>query len=793
MYRNEVIDAVNVYLEAESCKPLTILFVLDRTEVLGGFETHLATLITELVTKGYKIFIDCYVLKNLPVKRRILERIHVLENVPLENIISFIKDNKIDVIHGQSFASMERSCILSKKTGVPYVLTIHGPLINSSKKALQALDRASRIIAVSREVADLLAEIYPYTKNKTVVIENGVNTGVYRFSPCEKKTELLTLLFIGRLDRDRIDGLEKLISAYELAGYARLIICGDGNKSMSLRKKYKDTTIEFWGAVNNPAYLMGQADVVVATGRGCREAMSVGRPCIVLSSFGYEGIITPDNVTLLAHTNFSGRAGGPPANINLLFRDLKILQDYQVRKSLGLFGHYYVTRHCSSERMCLKTEQVYCQSIRSNVQPVISVILPVYNHAELLTGMVDSLLAQTFKEFELIIVNDGSTDNFNEVMQGYSDPRIRVIHNGKNMKLPYSINKGFIEARGKYFTWVSADNIACPKYLSTLVEALEEHPEYSAVYSDYQTIDTSGVPQKILSKGAYNLNGQVNFGPSFLYRRACVQKVGFFDEQLFGMEDRDYSIRMAIEGPVLWLPEVLYQYRVHDDSLTGRFINRKLSFKQTFINFRAKWGELLDSGGAGGTEVSEVHEDSWQRELILQPVQDFTVSTSPEQNINSGLAYIGSIGSTAFSYLAAFNLMDILERQALVSAMLELFIIRNDDRQYKTRIAVNPIMNAWGSEKELLALPQASRQDTANAAVTQPFSWLSIDVTSIVRHWLSGNLENHGLLLSPEKPEPSIVISAYNRHFYNKALRPRLRICVTGKERGKRYEIRKDS
>jgi hypothetical protein len=339
---------------------------------------------------------------------------------------------------------------------------------------------------------------------------------------------------------------------------------------------------------------------------------------------------------------------------------------------------------------------------------------------------------------------------------------------------------------------VSADNIVCPEYLRTLVNALEEHPEYSAVYSDYQTIDTTGVPQKTLSKGIYNLNGQVNFGPSFLYRRACVQNVGFFDEQLFGMEDRDYSIRMAIEGPVLWLPEVLYHYRVHDNSLTGRFINSKISFKQTFVNFREKWGELLDSGGAGGEEVSCVNKDSWQKQLVLQPIRDYTVAAKQEQSISSGLTYIGYRDSTECRYLATFNLADISQQQALVSATLELFIIRNDDRRNDTKVTIKPLRKGWDKQKELEACPPVSEQYTATATVTQPFSWLTVDVTAMVRNWLKENLENYGVLISLDNLSPSTAIAAYNRHFYNKALRPRLRIVVTGKERGKCCGIKKD-
>ncbi len=109
--------------------------------------------------------------------------------------------------------------------------------------------------------------------------------------------------------------------------------------------------------------------------------------------------------------------------------------------------------------------------------PTVSIVLPCYNGARFLAASLDSILAQTFTDWELIIVNDHSTDASPQIANQYAarDPRIRVIHNETNLKLPASLNVGFGAARAPYLTWTSDDNMAKPDWLSTLVEYLNAH------------------------------------------------------------------------------------------------------------------------------------------------------------------------------------------------------------------------------------------------------------------------------------------------------------------------------
>src|SRR3984957_2046626 len=123
--------------------------------------------------------------------------------------------------------------------------------------------------------------------------------------------------------------------------------------------------------------------------------------------------------------------------------------------------------------------------------PLISIVLPTYNGAHYLRKSVDSCLAQTFTDFELIIVDDCSSDDTGIIADQYAaqDPRVRVIHNDFNKKLPLSLNTGFEQARGIYHSWTSDDNYYAPEALEALVWELRAHPDVDLVYTDYYLVD----------------------------------------------------------------------------------------------------------------------------------------------------------------------------------------------------------------------------------------------------------------------------------------------------------------
>ncbi len=226
--------------------------------------------------------------------------------------------------------------------------------------------------------------------------------------------------------------------------------------------------------------------------------------------------------------------------------------------------------------------------------PRVSVILPTYNDAHFLPAALDNILEQTWEDFELIVVNDGSKDNTREILDDYASRYpIKPIHK-ENAKLPRALNTGFEQARGAYLTWTSTDNFMHPDMLATLVEALDTHPHVGLVYGDWEVIDEDGQVQGVIETLEHDplLLRRVNYVQAcFMYRRECQDKVGLYDPEYILAEDWEYWWRIAQSFPLMRVPQVLYQYRVHSGSLT-HFVQTKqdglsTGYKKLAQDFRA--------------------------------------------------------------------------------------------------------------------------------------------------------------------------------------------------------------
>jgi len=229
---------------------------------------------------------------------------------------------------------------------------------------------------------------------------------------------------------------------------------------------------------------------------------------------------------------------------------------------------------------------------------LISIVLPVYNHAHHLKLAIEGVLSQTYQHFELIIVNDGSTDNFHKVVEEYAyHPKIRIFDQ-QNLGLPHALTNGFRQAKGQYCTWTSADNIMLPNQLKLLYDFMERNMDTQMVYSNYRIIDDKGKPAKnsdfclsyqsfeetdliLTPNSSGSLNERNNFiGPSFLYRSYVAKVIGPYSGELT-VEDYDYWLRIHSQFRISHLdrPDAPYLYRVHDDSLSARAFELKIHQK----------------------------------------------------------------------------------------------------------------------------------------------------------------------------------------------------------------------
>lgn len=203
--------------------------------------------------------------------------------------------------------------------------------------------------------------------------------------------------------------------------------------------------------------------------------------------------------------------------------------------------------------------------------PKISVVLPVYNGSSYLKDSIESVLNQTFSDFELIIVDDCSTDSSGEIAQEYANSYSRVMYmrNENNLKLPESLNRGFSKATGEYLTWTSCDNLYLPNAFEELLKVIENSKEIALAYASMQIIDEHNNTLGSLEAGeAEDLIFRNVVGACFLYRKSIADQIGKYNKNLFLCEDYEYWLRIARTSSIKPITTFLYQYRRHSQSLS---------------------------------------------------------------------------------------------------------------------------------------------------------------------------------------------------------------------------------
>ncbi|MGE3908153.1 MAG: FkbM family methyltransferase [Chloroflexota bacterium] len=204
--------------------------------------------------------------------------------------------------------------------------------------------------------------------------------------------------------------------------------------------------------------------------------------------------------------------------------------------------------------------------------PLVSIILPTYNGSAYLDGALRSCLNQTYRNLELIVVDDCSTDDTPNILRRWAekDARIRVVTHETNKKLPGALNTGFAHARGEYLTWTSDDNLYEPQALERMVGVLTAQPDVSVVYATYSVIDDAGqVINTMPAKPPSELVLGNVVGACFLYTKAVQEAIGPYDEAIFLAEDYDFWLRAAQRFQFAPLNTDLYAYREHQKSLSA--------------------------------------------------------------------------------------------------------------------------------------------------------------------------------------------------------------------------------
>jgi glycosyltransferase involved in cell wall biosynthesis len=208
--------------------------------------------------------------------------------------------------------------------------------------------------------------------------------------------------------------------------------------------------------------------------------------------------------------------------------------------------------------------------------PLISVVIPVYNGEETIGETIKSVLNQTFPDFELLVINDGSQDSTLEIVSSIQDPRLRVI-SYPNAGLSASRNRGISQASAEYISFIDADDLWTPDKLEAQLKALQANPQAAVAYSWTDSINEAG---EFSRRGSYyTVDGDVyanllvfNFlenGSNPLIRRQVFTEVGNFDESLTSAEDWDMYLRLAAQYHFVAVPTPQILYRVSINSMSS--------------------------------------------------------------------------------------------------------------------------------------------------------------------------------------------------------------------------------
>jgi hypothetical protein len=241
--------------------------------------------------------------------------------------------------------------------------------------------------------------------------------------------------------------------------------------------------------------------------------------------------------------------------------------------------------------------------------PKVSVIIPTYNSEKYICKAIDSVLMQTYKDFEIIVIDDGSSDNTKDILSKYNG-KIRYLYED-NKGASAARNLGIKESRGEYVAFLDADDIWLADKLKLQVDAINTDPQIALVCTDAESFNEQGIvkttffttadPDRLLKRGYYirhkiaqrKINDLYQFKGNFykelisrnfiltssvLMRKTCFDKIGYFNSEFHVTQDYDLWLRAAMHFPFLYINKVTFRYRLRDDSLSGKLSIREYTY-----------------------------------------------------------------------------------------------------------------------------------------------------------------------------------------------------------------------
>jgi len=254
--------------------------------------------------------------------------------------------------------------------------------------------------------------------------------------------------------------------------------------------------------------------------------------------------------------------------------------------------------------------------------PTVTVFMAVFNGGKYIKEAIKSILTQNFTDFELLIVNDGSTDNTLDIIAEFNDPRIRLLHNEGNKGLTYTRNRGLREAKGKYFAVLDSDDIAMPSRLKIQVTFMNANPDIAicggqAIFIDANSKEIKGYEVPVSNNLSHQLVlHNIFINSTLMIKTAVMKELGGYRE-MSPAEDYDLSFRIALKHQVANLSDKLVAYREHGNNTSkiqidklnnalGRIIEHiHLSLNIPIDNYNIKIHQNVLNFDVKSTDLSE--------------------------------------------------------------------------------------------------------------------------------------------------------------------------------------------
>lgn len=220
-----------------------------------------------------------------------------------------------------------------------------------------------------------------------------------------------------------------------------------------------------------------------------------------------------------------------------------------------------------------------------HISPKVSVVMSVYNGEEYLREAIESILNQTFEDFEFIVINDGSSDRTKDILESYSDPRIRIFHQ-ENMGLTRSLNNALVLAKGSYIARQDADDISLPHRFQVQKQFLDDNPDIGLIGASSTRIHSNGREIGVVQFPTDNESLQkalLHYNPFFhgstMFRTDCINRVGYYRDFFACAQDYDLWLRISESTNLSNIPDVLYSQRWHSKSITSSRLYSQLLFR----------------------------------------------------------------------------------------------------------------------------------------------------------------------------------------------------------------------